>query len=662
MCFRVRSIIIYTCKNGLLCSKGEKNMRKRKRGFTIVELVITIAVIGVLSAILIPTFINLNARANEVSDDSLVANLNKALIGRESEVDDEPNSTMQDAVDDLEQWGFNLSQLVTKSHQNLLWNSKNNRFILSDKLADDQNKTGAKDVDYWQIFQSMPGTQKHSIYAGKWTGEEQTIDELHVGFDAGDNTFTSISYVNDGDGQDVVIRTNGGTLTIGSSTAVAEGKITHYGSLEEAIVYTTNNSFHTHGKISSMDLKAGKAVAEDKGYVALVKASEGTVVEEKDTGVFYIPSNAVVADIDTTVAASIGYVSNGETTPSYVVDVTTAKGQERAQTLASNAYEIDNKFDLIAFRDAVNNGQDFSQIKVLLTNDIDMIGYEWLSPIGTQQKPFIGTFDGQNHSILNLSNAGKSTKETFTSATSQTTGKLFGLFGYVSGTVTIANIKLSVNAVDPNGEAWGGLIGSSAVNGKRTDLTVSNVTILEGSTISGKKKVGGIIGQGSPYNSTEGSIKFIDCKNYANVSATDSKVAGIAGGLGSTANTKRSDIQFIRCENHGTITLSSASGDAYIAGICGWVGAAQNAHSGKIYEGIDNITMAPFIYEQCVNDGELVYNGIKYNLFRDCYEVNAYVEYAKASYYGCVGEIDGHKYDWQTLDTHHWLVGIAYSD
>ena len=40
-------------------------MKNRKKGFTIVELVIVIAVIGILSAILIPTFAGLTARAQE---------------------------------------------------------------------------------------------------------------------------------------------------------------------------------------------------------------------------------------------------------------------------------------------------------------------------------------------------------------------------------------------------------------------------------------------------------------------------------------------------------------------------------------------------------------------------------------------------------------------
>ena len=40
-------------------------MRKLKKGFTIVELVIVIGVIAILSAILIPTFVNLNGKAQK---------------------------------------------------------------------------------------------------------------------------------------------------------------------------------------------------------------------------------------------------------------------------------------------------------------------------------------------------------------------------------------------------------------------------------------------------------------------------------------------------------------------------------------------------------------------------------------------------------------------
>ena len=49
-------------------------MRKHKKGFTIVELVIVIAVIGILSAILIPTFVNVTQNAKDAALKSDLAN------------------------------------------------------------------------------------------------------------------------------------------------------------------------------------------------------------------------------------------------------------------------------------------------------------------------------------------------------------------------------------------------------------------------------------------------------------------------------------------------------------------------------------------------------------------------------------------------------------
>ena len=46
----------------------------KKKGFTIVELVIVIAVIGILSAILIPTFVGVTKAANEAALKSNLAN------------------------------------------------------------------------------------------------------------------------------------------------------------------------------------------------------------------------------------------------------------------------------------------------------------------------------------------------------------------------------------------------------------------------------------------------------------------------------------------------------------------------------------------------------------------------------------------------------------
>ena len=53
--------------------------RNNKKGFTIVELVIVIAVIAILAAVLIPTFAGIINKANQSADQQAVANMNKLL-------------------------------------------------------------------------------------------------------------------------------------------------------------------------------------------------------------------------------------------------------------------------------------------------------------------------------------------------------------------------------------------------------------------------------------------------------------------------------------------------------------------------------------------------------------------------------------------------------
>jgi len=60
-----------------------KNLRKKD--FTIVELVIVIAVIAILAVILIPTFSGINKKAIIDSDTAMAKNVNTALVMTHSE-------------------------------------------------------------------------------------------------------------------------------------------------------------------------------------------------------------------------------------------------------------------------------------------------------------------------------------------------------------------------------------------------------------------------------------------------------------------------------------------------------------------------------------------------------------------------------------------------
>ena len=65
--------------------------RKGKKGFTIVELVVVIAVIAILAAVLIPTFVGLIQKANEstafMDANNLVTTLIPELLDGENDTD-----------------------------------------------------------------------------------------------------------------------------------------------------------------------------------------------------------------------------------------------------------------------------------------------------------------------------------------------------------------------------------------------------------------------------------------------------------------------------------------------------------------------------------------------------------------------------------------------
>jgi type IV pilus assembly protein PilA len=78
--------------------KYTKMKNLKKKGFTIVELVIVIAVIAVLAAVLIPTFVNLTRKANVSADTVLAKNLNTALAVYDAENDIEDFDDVLEAI------------------------------------------------------------------------------------------------------------------------------------------------------------------------------------------------------------------------------------------------------------------------------------------------------------------------------------------------------------------------------------------------------------------------------------------------------------------------------------------------------------------------------------------------------------------------------------
>ena len=106
--------------------------RNNKKGFTIVELVIVIAVIAILAAVLIPTFAGIIKKANLSSDQQAVRNMNLALAADEA-TNGKPQNLLE-ATMNMAKAGYDFENYKPlSSDHRFWWDQANNRIVLADK-------------------------------------------------------------------------------------------------------------------------------------------------------------------------------------------------------------------------------------------------------------------------------------------------------------------------------------------------------------------------------------------------------------------------------------------------------------------------------------------------------------------------------------------------
>lgn len=213
----------------------------------------------------------------------------------------------------------------------------------------------------------------------------------------------------------------------------------------------------------------------------------------------------------------------------------TTKTQPAGSGTQADPYRIGTGAELAWFAEKVNGGS--TSACAVLTADIDLNRQEWTS-IGTKNKPYMGTFDGQNHIIHGI----WSTDESNT---------IQGLFGYIGQSNsnrsvygTVKNVKAAgrIRAVQSAGS---GLIAGSNAG----EIYNCEVSAFLGSW-KGISAIGGIAG-----SLTGGSVE--NCRTYGLFLTTDdskysgnmvNSIGGIAGAAGAS---EPSDGCLIRyCENH----------------------------------------------------------------------------------------------------------------
>lgn len=508
----------------------------KKRGFTIIELVIVIAVIAILAAVLIPTFANIIQKANVANDVALARNMNTILIA--DEATNGRSTDMYDVLIALEQGGFKLENLNPRADGNVFaWDKANNQIVYLEKGSTkpifQAKEIGDNKGDLYittrkaEVFADYPG---YSYYFASDISGNITLDEGSC-LDTGE--FALNGNVSVKTNKDVEIQgTINGTITVDS----ANGKITNYSVVENVVIKNTAaTSYHERGHVAAMEIQnslTGKVVLENDAYVEKLTNNNDKAKGTVESNGYVKAVAAESSDKDSVKVTETGYV-----------------------------LEIGTYDQLVNFRNKVNAGASYSGMTVKLTADIDISERAW-TPIGAayrdkidaNAKVFQGTFDGQGHKITGLTNTGFKISSVFKGSNSTTPAGyseyVFGLFGSVYNAtiknIVMANVNIDLACDEKEkvvGDSVGAIVGFAAGD-ETTGATIENCKVLSGSIV-GYDAVAGIIGRTYSAKTT-----ISNCENAATVTA----IRRAGGILGFTSGGKGTRVTAItNCKNSGNV-------------------------------------------------------------------------------------------------------------
>ena len=580
-------------------------MKKLKKAFTIVELVIVIAVIAILAAVLIPTFTSIIRKANEASDTALAKNMNTVLSTAEAGGD--APADMEEVTYLMEQNGFKLENLNPTADGNVfVWNKATNRitYINRDKevvYSGDNLASGSAFTatgDYWLTVKTAGDIKT-------WSGLSYYFADKQIADDTAELTFSTPSSVDTG------TYSYQGSITY---TFREKAKVSVYGHVNALTVKAHEATVNNYSSVDTVTIRqVGANSYHEYGY-AKTLVVEATAVNAN----IVIEKTGMVDKVDTSAAPdSSKFTNNG-----YVY---TLNGQEITDT-AKYVYEISTAKELASFRDKVNGGQTFAGLKVALKADVDISGKVWV-PIAYDSRAnykkdgylyFAGTFDGENHTVNGLSNQGF--QPTVLRVDTYGTGSgapeknnyLYGFFGILQGAtvknlnMTNVNIATEEILLDSVGAIAGFASGS---------VTIENCTAS--GSIEGQDAVAGIIGRIYTYEK-DVQVLIKDCTNNIDIVTSGDKAAGILGfGHPKDGAPANGYIVIENCTNTGRIeaalyaggiavTENSTKGIFYTVKGCSNTGEiVGTTNVGQILALGGSYSTAQWVIENCTGTGTL---------------------------------------------------------
>ena len=517
---------------------------KKKKGFTLVELLVVIAILAVLATVSVVGYMGFTKKAKESNDASLTAQMNTALQANGVV---KKNKTLTEAREDLLEAGIDLEKVTpTTDGYSYVWDSKQDlMFLLNenrDVVAPTNATISANTVDSFVVIHNEAefNTWKdfnYSLYfANGYESQTLTLTKL-VGIDAGTSGINNISVKDDSSTADVTMYTTSGTLTIDARQAT----VRHYGEVKTvSIKAIAGNSYHEYGTVTgNVEVTKGRVELENTADVNTVLVSSET---SGDSKVDY-NSGAKVGTVAPTTDAAKADVSSStipsESKQETVVDTTeTSKfagglGTEKSPYLISNTSEWKNIVEV----GVAESGKYFKVI-----SDLDFTGVENISIYS-----FVGNLDFDSHTVKGVNEIN----------TWNGYGYLIAYAGNENYETKISNLNFEVN-----GYASLVFVGYYAKK-----LTLENITTTGSVEISGDNNYSPFISRLISKNDAVCNFTMINCVNNTNITS-DACTGVFVGKVSEDSTCSSAKISFINCVNNGTVIRTNGIAAMFFANAC----------------------------------------------------------------------------------------------
>ena len=294
---------------------------KKKKGFTLVELLVVIAILAILAAVSVVGYLGFTNKAKESNDISLTTQMNTILQG-ESTLEG-ANKTAHDAVLDLQENGLDVTKLTpTRNGYEFVYDLSQDKFFLLDgnDVVAPANASYSKNKADIYKFIGKDGqlSTEYSNYLKDDYVQEGTL-KVSNGLDVGTNTnVTDIEYENLSSIKNTaVLRTNGGNLTINAPLDT----IYHYGKSNKVEINSiAMESYHLLGEVKgNINLNSGHAVLEEEGQLEGAVIVTATTIGDSTTGYSVkvtdeTGTNVSVAAENSEVSSKLDQVTSGTNT------------------------------------------------------------------------------------------------------------------------------------------------------------------------------------------------------------------------------------------------------------------------------------------------------------------------------------------------------------